>query len=146
MPPFKEALNWFQFAYTLEWMGAYVVLASIFLVHSAVVYWDELYPSFFTHLRKLYPEYYTPSTLGPGHDYSVALTGCLPERREYNCGEEGGDGLGNLINISFSGLGIADLGRIINIRPSAARMNNLSPNIDNTYFKKTPGGQTPEPR
>ena len=31
-PPFEEALNWLQFAYTADRMGAYVVPASTFLV------------------------------------------------------------------------------------------------------------------
>ena len=78
-----------QFAYTADRTGFYVAPTSTVLVQSVVVEGEEIFPYFFMHLRKLYPGAYAPSTLGPGPDYSVALTGQEPERRESNRREEG---------------------------------------------------------
>ena len=44
-PPFEEALNWSQLAYTADWMGAYVEPASTVLFQYAVVEGDELFPA-----------------------------------------------------------------------------------------------------
>ena len=59
-PPFKEALDWLQFAYTADQAGAYVVPESTFLVQSAVAERGKLFPEFLSHLRRLYTEVYGP--------------------------------------------------------------------------------------
>ena len=125
--------------------GYYVDPVSMFLVHSATVDGDELFPASYRNLRKLYPGAYAPSTLGPGPDYPVALTGQAHERGDSQHGDQGGEGLGKLIiDNSFSDLGTADLGRISNIFPSVARMNNLIPNLTTAYFN-TPPPPPPQP-
>ena len=84
------------------------------------------------YLRML-PGAYAPSTLGPGPDYPVAMTGQAHERGESQCGDEGGEGLGKLINNNnFSDLRTSDLGRISNLSLSVSRMNNLIPNVTTT--------------
>ena len=55
-----------------------MVPASKVLVQSMVVEGDALFTAHFQHQRKRYPEAYTPSTLVPGPEYSVALTGWVP--------------------------------------------------------------------
>ena len=119
--------------------GYYVDPVSMFLVHSATVDGDELFPASYQNLRKLYPGAYAPSTLGPGPDYPVAMTGQAHERGESQCGDEGGEGLGKLFNNnSFSDLRTSDLGRISNLSLSVSRMNNLIPNVTTTYFNTPP--------
>ena len=111
----------------------YVDPVSMFLVHSATVDGDELFPASYQNLRKLYPGAYAPSTLGPGPDYPVALTGQAHERGDSQHGDQGGEGLGKLINNnSFSDLRTSDLGRISNLSLSVSRMNNLIPNVTTT--------------
>ena len=43
-PPFKETLDWLQFAYTADRTGAYVAPASMVLVQSTVLEEDPLFP------------------------------------------------------------------------------------------------------
>ena len=43
-PPFKETLDWLQFACTADRTGAYVAPASMVLVHSTVLEEDPLFP------------------------------------------------------------------------------------------------------
>ena len=59
-PPFKEALDWLQFAFTAERAGAYAVPESTFLIQSAVAERGKLFPEFLVHLRRLYTEVYVP--------------------------------------------------------------------------------------
>ena len=70
----------------------------------------------------------------PGPDYTNVPSIWVPERREYQCREEGGEGIGNLTNSSFIDLGLSDLGRIINISPSISRINRLIPNVTTAYL------------
>ena len=74
----------------------------------------------------------------PGPDYTNAPSIWVPERREYQCREEGGEGIGNLTNSSFSDLEKTDLGSISNLSPSVSRMNNLSTNVNTAYLNTPP--------
>ena len=42
-PPFEEVLDWFQFSYTKDWMGAYMAPASTVLVQSMVLEGDPIF-------------------------------------------------------------------------------------------------------
>ena len=44
-PPFEEALDWLQFAYTVERSVAYVAPASMVLAQSTVAEGGELFPA-----------------------------------------------------------------------------------------------------
>ena len=68
-PPFKETLDWSQFAYTVDRTGTYVDPASTVLVQSMVVEGGELFLVFFVQLQKLYSGDYAPSTLVPRTGY-----------------------------------------------------------------------------
>ena len=57
-PPFEEALDWMQLAYTVDQAGAYVAPAFTVIAHSAVAEGDELFPELLAHIRRLYPEVY----------------------------------------------------------------------------------------
>ena len=70
-PPFEEALNWLQFAYTTDRVGAYVAPASTLLAQSMVAEGGEIFPALLAHLRRLYPEVYGPAV----------STGWAPDRR-----------------------------------------------------------------
>ena len=59
-PPFKEAFDWLQFAYTAERAGYYVAPASTVLSQSEIAEGDELFPSILQQLRRLYTEVYGP--------------------------------------------------------------------------------------
>ena len=126
---FEEVIDWLQFTYTAERTGAYVAPSSTVFVQYMVVEGDGLFPTFLPHLQKLYTGAYAPSTLGTRPDQSVAPASRAPECRESTRGEDGGEGLGNLISSSFSELGTSDLGRIRNLGPIVARTNNLIPNL-----------------
>ena len=65
-PPFEEAIDWFQFTYTVDRSGAYVVHMSTVLAQSAVVEGDELFPALLAHLRRRYPEVARVSHLSAG--------------------------------------------------------------------------------
>ena len=54
-PPFEDALDWLQLAYT-----DYVGPASTILPQSVITKGDELFPACLKHLRRLYPEVYGP--------------------------------------------------------------------------------------
>ena len=77
--PFDEVLYWLQFSYTAYRTGSYMAPASKVLVQSVVVEGGEIFLAFCWHLRKLYLGPYSPSTLGPGPDYTFYLTGLAPE-------------------------------------------------------------------
>ena len=77
-PTFKEALDWLKFAYIENWMGDYVMPASTFIIHSAIMGEGELFTSFYRHLQKIYPGAYAHSTLFLGPDYPSAPTIYLP--------------------------------------------------------------------
>ena len=78
-PPFKEAIDWLQFAYTADQAGSYVESASTVLAQSAVAEGGELFLALLEQLRRLYPEVYVPAV----------ATGWAPERREFQIGEGG---------------------------------------------------------
>ena len=82
-PPFKEALNWLQFAYTADRVGAYVAPESTVLVQSAIAEGDELFPACQKHLQRLYPEVYIP-VVRPAE---VSL-GWAPAHRDLHLGED----------------------------------------------------------
>ena len=65
--PFKEMLDWLQFAYTTERTGAYVVTASTVLVPSAVLEGYPLFTAIWRHLWRRFPGAYapTPNTRDP---------------------------------------------------------------------------------
>ena len=77
--PFDEVLYWLQFSYTAYRTGSYMAPASKVLVQSVVMEGGEIFLAFYWHLRKLYLGLYSSSTLGPGPDYTVYLTGSAPE-------------------------------------------------------------------
>ena len=54
-PPFEEALDWIQFAYTADRMGAYVAPASTVLVPSVSSKGDPLFPDIWRHLLRHFP-------------------------------------------------------------------------------------------
>ena len=56
--PFEADLDWLQFAYTADRVGAYVAPASTFFVPSAVAEGDDLFPALLAHLMRQYPEVY----------------------------------------------------------------------------------------
>ena len=56
--PFKETLDWLQFAYTTDRSGAYVAPASTVLVQYTVAEGGELFPALLAHLRRRYTEVY----------------------------------------------------------------------------------------
>ena len=72
-PPFEDALDWFQFAYTTNWAADHVAPESTVLTQSTVAEGGERFPEILSHLRRLYPEVY---------DRVVSL-GQAPERREF---------------------------------------------------------------
>ena len=65
--PFKEMIDWLQFAYTAYSTEACVALASTVLVPSAVSEGDSLFPAFWKHLLRRFPGAYalTLNTRGP---------------------------------------------------------------------------------
>ena len=71
-PPFEAALDFLQFAYTADRVGAYVAPASTVLVPSAVPEGDNLFGALLAHLRRRYSEVY-----GLGDTLARA-----PERRD----------------------------------------------------------------
>ena len=131
-PPFEEALNWLQFAYTVDRAGAYVVPASTALTQSAVVEGEKLFTSILYNLRRLYPEVYGPA---------VSL-GWAPERREFSLEEGKGLSDGTSVTI-LSKLG-AYTGRFNNLSPCIARMNNHIPSLTNVYLNTTLMGPMPD--
>ena len=66
--PFKETLDWLQFAYTTDRSGAYVAPASTVLSQSPIAEEGELFLTILQHLRRLYLEVYGPAvSLGRVH-------------------------------------------------------------------------------
>ena len=129
-PPFEEALDWLQFAYTADQAGAYVDPESTVLAHSAVAKWGGVFPLFPAHLRRLYPEVYGPAV----------PIGRVPARREFRI-VEGGELSGeNRINSSKLG---AYAGIFNHIK--LAGMNKSSPNLTTVYLDTPLVGLTPEP-
>ena len=95
-PPFEEALDWLQFAYTVYRAGDSLAHASTVLIHSSIAEGDHVFPEILLHLRRLYPEVYGP----------VVSLGSSPVLREFPLGEDG-EVLSN-VNLSvnsFSKLG-----------------------------------------
>ena len=129
--PFKEALDWSQFAYTVDRADAYVAPASTVLAQSAVAEGDEFFLALLVHLRRLYPEVYGPA---------VAM-GWAPERREIHIGE--GEVLSSMTNVHSS----IKLGAYIGIfnNLSLAGMNIPIPNVTTVYLDKPLVGPTPDP-
>ena len=76
-PPFKEALDWLKFAYTVDRADVYVAPASTVPAQSAVAEGYELFPVLLAHLRRRFPEVYV-SAMAPCQ---------APERREIQIGE-----------------------------------------------------------
>ena len=94
-PPFKDSLNWLQFAYTAERVGDYVAPASTDLAQSAISEEDELFPEILKHLWRLYLEVYSPA---------VSL-GRAPAHRDFHLRDDGaGLSGGNLLNNRFNEL------------------------------------------
>ena len=115
-PPFKEALDWLQFAYTADRAGDYVAPASTVLAQSAVAEGGDLFPALLSHYRRQYSEVY-----GLGVDMAWA-----PERREIQIREGGGlSSSPSSINSSIK-LG-AYAGRLDNL--NLAVNNNPSPSL-----------------
>ena len=114
-PPFEEALDFLQFAYTADREGGFVEPAYTVLAQSEVADGGELFLAFLAHLRRLYPEVCVP----------VVYMGWSPEYREFSLGK--GEGLigVNSVNI-FIKLG-AYTGRFNHL--NLAGMNNPSPNL-----------------
>ena len=124
-PPFEETLNWLQFAYTADRIGAYVAPASTVFVLSAVLEGDPIFPAFWQHLLRHFPGAYdpnlttrvplwpnylgypevvpTPTTLAPlGPNYFDGSPGNqAPECRDLARGKEGRNKNRNT-NIKFS--------------------------------------------
>ena len=134
-PPFEEALNWFQFTYTVDRAGAYVAPAYMVLAQSDIADGGKLFPVILSHLHILYLEVYVPA---------VSL-GWAPARREFPLGYYGeGLSCSNIIINSLSKLG-AYTGKFDNIIPIIERMNNPSPSLTNVYLDTPPVGLTPDP-
>ena len=130
-PPFEEAIDWLQLAYSTDRAGYYVAPASMVLAQSAVAEGDELFPALLAYLRRRYPEVYG----------SAVVTSLGPERREIQIRE--GEGLrgGTSVHISIK-LG-AYAGRFTNL--SLVGMNKPSPNLTTVYLDTPIVGPTPEP-
>ena len=115
------------------------------------------------HLLRSYPGAYAPPTsmIGPpGPDYSYCSPiGRAPEHRDIDPGGGVGEGesynlvyptkvglgfMNNPIRIRVDNLGVANVGRLNNPRPSEACMTDLSPNLDGAALSIPPSGQTPE--
>ena len=60
-PPFKEALYWLQFAYTVDRSVAYVAPASTALAQSAILEGGEVLIAILQYLQRLYMEVYGPA-------------------------------------------------------------------------------------
>ena len=57
-PTFREALDWFQFAYNVDRSGAYMAPASTVFAHSEISEGGKLFSVILLHLRRLYQEAY----------------------------------------------------------------------------------------
>ena len=130
-PTFKKALDWFQFAYTADRAGAYVVPASRVLAQSVVAEGGELFPALLAHLRRQYLEMYGP----------VVAMGWAPERREIQIGERKGLSGGTGVHSSIKLVTYA--GRFTNI--SLAGINKPSPNLTTVYLDTPIVGPALEP-
>ena len=130
-PPFEEAIDLMQFAYTTDLAGAYVAPASTVLAQSAVAEGGELFLALLAHLRRRYPEVYG----------SVVATCWEPELREIQIGETGGLISGNSVHSSIK-IGV-DAGRFTNL--CLARMNNSIPNLTIVCLDTPLVGPTPDP-
>ena len=130
-PPFEEAIDWLQSAYTTDRAGYYVAPASMVLSQSAVTEGDELFPALLAYLRRRYTEVYG----------SAVVTSLGPERREIQIRE--GEGLrgGTSVHISIK-LG-AYTGRFTNL--SLVGMNKPSPNLTTFYLDTPIVVPTPDP-
>ena len=67
-PPYNKALNWLQFAYTGDWMGAYVYPASTKFNFITISEGEPLFSPALRRLQNLYTGAYTrgyTSTIGP---------------------------------------------------------------------------------
>ena len=131
-PPFEEALDWLQFAYTADRAKAYVAPASTVFVQSAVLEGGDLFLALLAHLRRRYLEVY-----GLGFDMAWE-----PECREIQIREGGGlSGSPSSINSSIK-LG-AYAGRLDNL--NLAGITNPSPNLTTVYLDTPLVGPTPDP-
>ena len=108
------------------------------LFQSTVLEGDELFPSLYRNLRKLYPGTYTPAM-----DHPVLTTGKANESGKSQSREEWGKGIGILTNNIFSELVTTYLVRIKNISPSVDRMNRLIHNVNTVYLNTPPAGYMP---
>ena len=67
-PPYNKALNWLQFAYTGDWMGAYVYPASTKFNFITISEGEPLFSPALRRLQNLYTGAYArgyTSTIGP---------------------------------------------------------------------------------
>ena len=60
-PPFEEALDCLQFAYTADCAGSGVAPVSMVLSQYTIAEGGELFPEILKHLRRLYPEVFGPA-------------------------------------------------------------------------------------
>ena len=125
-------LDWLQFAYTADRVGAYVAPASTVLVQSAIAEGDNLFPVLLSHLRRQYPEVYG----------LVMDTDRVHERREIILRERGGlsgghSSVNSSIKLGTYASRLAYLFLAGNINPS--------PNLTTVYLDTPLVFPTPEP-
>ena len=124
-------LDWLQFAYTADRVGAYVAPASTVLVPSAVAVGDDLFPAILAHLRRRFPEVY-----GLGGNTAQAH-----ERRDTPLEEGEGFSGGTSVNSSIKVGSYA--GRLDNL--NLVGINNPIPNLTTVYLNTPLVGPTLEP-
>ena len=134
-PPFEEALDYLQFVYTADRVGAYVAPASTVLAQSVIAEGDKIFPGILSHLRRMYPEVYGPAV----------YLGWVPVRREFLIGEDVEVlSSGNLSINSFGKLGTY-AGRFDNFSTSIAILNKPSPILTNISLDTPQVGPKTEP-
>ena len=77
--PFKEAIDWFKFAYNTDWVVDCVSPAPTALAHSVISKGGGIFPVILLFIRRLYSEVYDPA---------VSL-GQAPARRDFPLREDG---------------------------------------------------------
>ena len=130
-PPFETALDWLQFAYTVDRAGAYVAHASTVLVPSAVTEGDDLFPVIIVHLRRQYPEVYgLGGNTARAHEHRDSLI-------------RAGEGMSGVNSANSSFKLVAYAGKLDHL--NLAGINNPSPNLTTVYIDTPLVGPTPEP-